>query len=73
MQAFAIALLTPILKWLLATGIADAEGWFAKWHAGQVQKVIDQANLKTLQAAKAAGDQKAIDQAAQNLLNGVKS
>lgn len=54
-------------------GLTTAEGWFAMWVAGQKQLSIDQANLKALQAARASGDQKTIDQAGQNLLNGVKS
>ncbi len=69
---FLIALLTPILKWLITTGLTDVEGWLSQWIAGQKQKTVDQANLKDLQNARALGDQAAIDKAGQNLLNGVR-
>lgn len=73
MQAFLIGILGSVLEKLIAAGLVTVEGWLSQWTAGLKQGVVDQANLKALQAAQASGNQAAIDQAGQNLLNGVKS
>lgn len=70
-MTFLTGLLAALGEKLIEAGLVVVEGWIGQLTARLRQETTDQKNLDAFQAAKASKDQAAIDQAAQNLLNGV--
>lgn len=70
-MTFLTGLLAALGEKLIEAGLVVVEGWIGQLTARLRQETTDQKNLDAFQAAKASKDQAAIDQAAQNLINGV--
>jgi hypothetical protein len=69
-DGFISGVVLTILEKILTFGLDDLEGFLKQWLARIQQQKVDQSNISNLHKTEVSNDQKAVDQAGEDLLNG---